>query len=106
MFNGDKRYFTPAFVMGKDLEEYEDTPMFDLEKFNEKVKNLLERVKGNHEHIRVAKPSGRHCQVCHKNYDDYLEHIGQNSHKQKIKCSLGRKYIQDLADRYKKSPKE
>ena len=45
VYNNDKRYFTPAFVIGRDIEEYEETPGFDRDRFKQKVKAVSDRIK-------------------------------------------------------------
>jgi hypothetical protein len=37
VYNNDRRYYTPAFVIGKDLREYTTIPYYDLEKFKDKL---------------------------------------------------------------------
>ncbi len=38
VYNNDQRYFTPAFLMGRDLRDYVEYPAYDHEKFKDKVK--------------------------------------------------------------------
>lgn len=60
--------------MGKDLDDYEETPTFDLDRFADKVKFVEAKHTSDFQEILVPKPSGRYCQICKIEYEDYIEH--------------------------------
>lgn len=66
VFNLDRRHFTPAFVAGNDLVEYEDTPVFDKERFEERVRFMHAKSEAKTNLMLIPRPSSRYCQVCKK----------------------------------------
>lgn len=70
VYNRDGRYYTPAFLMGRDLRAYIDHPGYDYENFREKIqevekRNADELKDGKGVEILVPRPTGSKCQVCH-----------------------------------------
>lgn len=107
VFNEDKRYYTPAWVVGQDLDTYSSFPLQDFEKFDMKVQEALERSSGCSSQIFVPKPISTKCQVCNKEYDDYQSHIQEEPHLKLFRSSLGQYYANELIKEFvpKKSPK-
>lgn len=47
VFNRDKRYYTPGFVLTEDVLYYDGTAQFDKDGFEEKKKKYLKEATGN-----------------------------------------------------------